>query len=177
MLSNQTLLFSDSSPTDASRTRQLMPYTTTSRDTWGGCHRGNPHSESEATPQPSYSPELESVNVSLPPCCVPAATLPVHSSGYAPQWNAPTLHTSVQDQRYGVTVPYVNDVDRGYGFWTDAQQSAPFAHMTAMNAVTQNQNHDQDAGNAENVPTAYHEDNRIPAGRDLNGWLTTVRFG
>ena len=72
MLSNQTLLFSDSSPADASRTRQLMPCTTTSRDTWGGCHRGNPHSESEATPQPSYSPEHESVNVSLPPCCVPA---------------------------------------------------------------------------------------------------------
>ena len=63
------------------------------------------------------------------------ATLPVHSSGYAPQWNAPTLHTSVQDQRYGVTVPYVNDMDRGYGFWTDAQQSAPFAHMTAMASI------------------------------------------
>jgi hypothetical protein len=62
------------------------------------------------------------------------ATLPVHSSGYAPQWNAPTLHTSVQDQRYGVTVPY-DDVDCGYGFWADAQQSTPFAHMTAMVSI------------------------------------------
>lgn len=38
-----------------------------------------------------------------------------------------------------------------------------------------NQNQDQEKGITANGP-AYREDNRIPAGRELNGWPTTVRF-
>ena len=63
------------------------------------------------------------------------AGLPVHSSGYATQWNAPTLHSSVQDQRYGWPVPYVNGVAGSYSVWTDAQQSASFAPVRAMASI------------------------------------------
>jgi hypothetical protein len=66
------------------------------------------------------------------------AALPAHSSGYAPQWNAPTLHSSVQDQRYGAPVAYVNDVVCGYGVWSDVQQSAPFAPASAMASINLN---------------------------------------
>jgi hypothetical protein len=62
------------------------------------------------------------------------AALPVHSSGYAPQWNAPTLHSSFQNQQYGLPVPY-NDVASSYSIWTDAQQSASFAPMGAMASI------------------------------------------
>ena len=60
------------------------------------------------------------------------AVLPMHSSGYAAQWNAHTPHTSVQDQRYDAPVPYVNEVVCGYGVWSETQQSVPFTPLTAM---------------------------------------------
>jgi hypothetical protein len=56
----------------------------------------------------------------------------VHCSSYVPQWNAPTLHSSVQDQRYGMREPYVNGMARGYGVWADAQQGAPFTPAAGM---------------------------------------------
>jgi hypothetical protein len=59
------------------------------------------------------------------------AALSVHGPNYDPRWNAPTLHSSVQDQRYGGPVPYVNDMARGYGVLTYAQQSTSFAPATA----------------------------------------------
>jgi hypothetical protein len=62
-------------------------------------------------------------------------TLPVDSSGYAPQRNAPALHSRIQDQRYGVSVPYANHVASSYTVWTDAQQSTPFAPVRAMASI------------------------------------------
>ena len=61
--------------------------------------------------------------------------LPAHGSGYAPHWSAPTLHSSVQEQRYGGPVPYINDMAHGYGALTNAQQSTSFA--PAMVSITQ----------------------------------------
>ena len=63
------------------------------------------------------------------------AVLRVHSSRYAAQWNTHTPHSSVQDQRYGAPVPYVNEVVCGYGVWSDTQQSAPFTSLTAMVSI------------------------------------------
>ncbi|KAH9993839.1 hypothetical protein BJV77DRAFT_343433 [Russula vinacea] len=147
-----------------------MAYTA-HRDTRYGYYGGNSLPYSQATPQP-YSPRT--TKPMRLPHWVPTAGLPVHSSGYATQWNAPTLHSSVQDQRYGWPVPYVNGVAGSYSVWTDAQQSASFAPVRAMNAVTpyQNQSHYRDTDNAPNGPMAYHEDNRTPASRDRNGWVT-----
>jgi hypothetical protein len=42
--------------------------------------------------------------------------------------------------------------------------------------VTPYKNQNQEKCNSANGPAAYCEDNRIPAGRDLNGWLITMRF-
>jgi hypothetical protein len=47
-------------------------------------------------------------------------------SSYGPQWNAPTLHSNVQDQRYGMPGPYVNGMACCYDVLAGAQQSAPF---------------------------------------------------
>ena len=63
------------------------------------------------------------------------AALPAHGSGYAPHWSAPTLHSSVQDQRYGGPVPYVNDMAHGYGVLTGAHQSTSLA--PAVVSITQ----------------------------------------
>jgi hypothetical protein len=144
--------FSDSSPAD-NLDHSIMPYTAIHSDTGGGFHGGNSLPQSEATSQPlTYSPEHDQANA--PPCCVPAvsvlrciglciecdntlfeAALPVHSYGYAPQWNAPAPCPSVQDQRYSAPVAYVNDVACGYGVWSDAQERAPFAPAKAMASI------------------------------------------
>ena len=44
-------------------------------------------------------------------------------------------HSSVQDQRYGISVPYTNGVARNYGGWDDAQQSASFTPAEGPAAV------------------------------------------
>jgi hypothetical protein len=130
-----------------------MAYTAIRGDTGNGCYGGNSLPHSETTPL-LYSPEHEHGNAPPPPQSVPGvsvlrcihclerddplfeAALPVHGSSYAPQWNTPTMHSSVQDQRYGVPVPYVNDMARSYNVWTDPRQSAPFAPATAMVSIT-----------------------------------------
>lgn len=146
----------------------------TRRDTEGAFLGGNPLPSSEATPQPS--PEREHANP--PPHCMQAAAPSVRCSSYDPQWNAPTLHSSVQDQRYDVPVPSVNGMAHSYGAWADAQQSAPFtpAAGTSTNAVMpyMNRNQNYDAANAANGPTAYYQDDRIAvSNRDLHGHFTT----
>jgi hypothetical protein len=125
----------------------------TRKDTGDGCYGQNSFSQSEATPQP-YSPEQEQhANAPPPPHCVLAVSVlqvfaflelddipfevapPVHCSSYLTQRNAPTLHSSAQaaqDQRYGMPMPYINDMARGYSGWTDAQQSAPFIPQAPM---------------------------------------------
>jgi hypothetical protein len=118
---------------------------------------GNPLPPSEATPQP-YSPEHERASSPLPPHCVPAVSILrcrhiylkhddiifevapcAHCFSYDPQWtwSTPTLHSSVQDQRYGMPVPYVNGMARGYDVWDEAQQGAQFtpAEETATASI------------------------------------------
>jgi hypothetical protein len=135
-----------------SRIRHPMPYTATPRDTEGGCYEGNSLPQSEATPRP-YAPELDHANPPPPPCCIPAvsilrhiefcpecddtifeAALSVHNSSYSPQWNA-AMHSSVQDQRYGAPMAYVNDMVCGYGVWSDARQRPPFAPANATASI------------------------------------------
>jgi hypothetical protein len=133
-----------------------MPYIAIPRDTGGGCYGGNSLPRSEAPPRP-YSPENDHANAPPPPCCVPAvsilrcigfyfecddpifeAELLVQSPGYASQWYAPTLQSSVQDQSYGAPVTHVNKVVCGYGVWSDAQQSTPFAPASEMASINLN---------------------------------------
>ena len=152
---NQPLTFnSQTHPLQTIRkTQHPMPYTATPRDTEGGCYGGNSLPQSEVIPR-SYAPELDHANAPPPPHCLPVsilryiefclecddtifeAVLSVHSSSYAPQWNAPPLHSSIHDQHYGAPVAYVNDVVCGYGVWSETQQSAPFAPGKAMASIS-----------------------------------------
>ena len=123
-------------------------------DTEGEFLGGNPLPPSEASPGPQpYSPNQEHTNLPPPPHCVPAVSIlrcitfvlsmttlffepapPAHCCSYGPQWNAPTLHSSAQDNRYSMPGSYINDMARGHGVWADAQQSAPFT--PAVGAAT-----------------------------------------
>ena len=119
------------------------------RDTGGG----NSLPQSEVTPQPHLS-EHDRADMPLPPQSMPEvsvlrwiriclerdeiifeAALPAHCYSLAPQWNTPTPHSSVLDQRYRM-VPYVGDIARNHNVWTNPQQSVPFAPVKAMASIT-----------------------------------------
>ncbi|KAH9992605.1 hypothetical protein BJV77DRAFT_1001830 [Russula vinacea] len=141
-----------------------MSYTVIHRDTvTGDDGYGQNSLQSEATAQP-YSPEQERANAPPPPHCMRAVVPPVHCASLA-QWNAPTLHSSVQavqDQRYGAPLSYANNVACNTMFG-----------LTRSRLLQPKP--DLDTGNVMNGSTAYYQDNRISAGRDLMaGPLTCV---
>jgi hypothetical protein len=129
------------------------------RATDDGCYGRNSLPQSEATPQPyipehghanvppplNYMPEVSvriSFGVSLYRICLEhdgtlfEAALPMHCSVSGTQWNSPTQHSSVLEQRYYRPEPYVNDMARRYNVWTDAQQCVPFAPATTTASIT-----------------------------------------
>ena len=175
-----------------------MAHNSTRRENGNYFYRGDPLPQPEATPQP-YLPERERVNaplhgmpvVSVFPICRTRLGLddkrfeaaPPHCTSFSPQWNAPALHSNVQEQRGGVL----------YNVWPDAQRNPPFvdfscakarpisihehslklkakSFLSTQSAVAQYKDQNQDTDTA-NGTTAYQQDNKV------HGRLpTTVRF-
>lgn len=182
--------------------RLEMAHSSTRRDNGNNFYRGDPLPQPEVTPQP-YLPERERANAPLH--IMPVVSVfpiyrtrlglddkrfeaaPPHCTSFSPQWNAPALHSNVQEQRGGVL----------YNVWPDAQRNLPFvdfspakarlisiherslkakSFLSTQSAVAQYKDQNQDP-NTANGTTAYQQDNKILTGKDVHGQLpTTVRF-